>query len=190
MGPDVPSEATGLLALMLLHDSRRSARLDDSGDLVLLEDQDRTRWNSQQIREGLPLVAEALRGEAGPFTLQAAIAAVHCQAVRAEDTNWSRIVNLYDLLERVQPSPVVSLNRAVAISMADGPGPALALIDQLSADGDLEQYHLFHAARADMLRRLGSPQEARRSYERALELVTNESERRFLQKRLREVLSL
>jgi RNA polymerase sigma-70 factor (ECF subfamily) len=187
MSPQVPSEATGLLALMLLHDSRRNARLDDAGDLVLLEDQDRSRWDQQQIIEALPLVAEALRGEAGPFTIQAAIAAVHCQAARAEDTDWSQIVNLYGILERVQPSPVVSLNRAVAISMKDGPKAALALIDQLGAGGELEQYHLFHAARADMLRRLGSPEEAAKSYSRALELVTNDSERRFLQRRLGEL---
>ena len=172
---------------MLLHDSRRNARLDDAGDLVLLEDQDRSRWDQQQIIEALPLVAEALRAGGGPFTLQAAIAAVHCQAARADETDWSQIVNLYGILERVQPSPVVSLNRAVAISMVDGPRVALSLIDQLGASGGLEQYHLFHAARADMLRRLASPEEAAKSYRRALELVTNDSERRFLQKRLREL---
>ena len=186
MSPQVPSEATGLLALMLLHDSLRDARLDDAGDLVLLEDQNRSRWDQQQIVDALPLVAEALRaGEAGPFTLQAAIAAVHCQAARAEDTDWPQIVYLYGILEQVQPSPVVSLNRAVAISMADGPTAALSLIDQLGRD--LEQYHLFHAARADMLRRLGSSEEAAKSYRRALELVTNDSERRFLEKRLGEL---
>jgi RNA polymerase sigma-70 factor (ECF subfamily) len=190
MGPQIPAEATGLLALMLLHDSRRNARLDEAGDLVLLEDQDRSRWDSKQIVEALPLVAEALRGEAGPFTLQAAIAAVHGQTARAKDTDWRQIVRLYELLERVQPSPVVSLNRAVAISMADGPKAALTLIDQLAADGDLEEYHLLHAARADMLRRLGSPEEAAKSYRRALELVTNDSERRFLEGRLRETLGL
>jgi RNA polymerase sigma-70 factor (ECF subfamily) len=169
---------------MLLHDSRRNARLNEAGDLVLLEDQDRSRWDSQEIAEALPLVAEALRGEAGPFTLQAAIAAVHCQAARTEDTDWRQIVNLYGILERVQPSPVVSLNRAVAVCMAEGPQAALTIIDRLGADGHLEQYHLFHAARADMLRRLGKQGEAAKSYERALELVTNETERRFLQKRL------
>jgi RNA polymerase sigma-70 factor, ECF subfamily len=187
MSSQVPSEATGLLALMLLHDSRRNARLDDAGDLVLLENQDRDRWDRQQIIEALPLVTEALRGEAGPFTIQAAIAAVHCQAARAEDTDWAQIARLYEFLERVQPSPVVSLNRAVAISMVDGPKTALTLIDQLRADGNLEQYHLFHAARADMLRRLGSTEEAARSYSRALELATNDSERRFLQRRLTEM---
>jgi RNA polymerase sigma-70 factor, ECF subfamily len=187
MGPQAPSEATALLALMLLHDSRRDARLDDAGDLILLEDQDRTRWNQQQISEALPLVAEALQGGAGRFAIQAAIAAVHCQAPRAEDTDWQQIASLYGLLERVQPSPVVSLNRAVAIAMSEGPAPALALIEKLAADGTLEQYHLLHAARADMLRRVGSKEEAAKSYSRALELVTNDSERRFLERRLREM---
>ena len=139
---------------MLLHDSRRDARLDEAGDLVLLEEQDRRRWNRAQIAEALPLVEEALRGGPGPFALQAAIAAVHCQAARAEDTDWPQIVRLYDVLERVQPSPIVSLNRAVAVAMVDGPQPALALIDGLAATGDLDGYHLLHAARADLLRRL------------------------------------
>ena len=172
---------------MLLHDSRRDARLDEAGDLVLLEEQDRSRWDQQQIAEALPLVEEALRGEPGPFALQAAIAALHCQAARAEDTDWPQIVRLYDLLERLQPSPVVSLNRAVAVAMADGPQPALALIDALAASGDLDGYHLLHAARADLLRRLGSSAEAAKSYARALALATNDSERRFLERRLREV---
>jgi RNA polymerase sigma-70 factor (ECF subfamily) len=187
MTPQIPAEATALLALMLLHDSRRDARLDDAGDLILLEDQDRSRWNQQQIREALPLVAEAFQGGAGRFAIEAAIAAVHCQAPRAEDTDWPQIANLYELLERVQPSPVVSLNRAVAIAMSEGPERALALIDKIAADGILEQYHLLHAARADMLRRLGSHEEAAKSYLRALELVTNDSERRFLERRLREM---
>jgi len=187
MAPRIPSEATALLALMLLHDSRRHARLDDAGDLVLLEHQDRRRWNQEQIREALPLVAESFRGGAGRFAIQAAIAAVHCQAARAEDTDWAEIANLYELLERVEPSPVVSLNRAVAIAMSEGPARALVLIDKIAADGALEQYHLLHAARADMLRRLGSNEEAAKSYSRALELVTNDSERRFLERRLREV---
>ena len=126
MAPRPPAEATGLVALMLLHDSRRAARLDEAGNLVLLEEQDRGRWDQQQIAEALPLVEEALRAEPGPFALQAAIAAVHCRAARAEDTNWPEIVRLYDLLGRVQPSPVVALNRAVAIAMADGPQVALA----------------------------------------------------------------
>jgi RNA polymerase sigma-70 factor (ECF subfamily) len=187
MVPNAAPEGTALLALMLLHDSRRDARLDEAGDLVLLENQDRRRWNQEQIREALPLVAESFRGGAGRFAIQAAIAAVHCQASRAEDTDWAEIANLYELLERVEPSPVVSLNRAVAIAMSEGPARALALIDKIAADGALEQYHLLHAARADMLRRLGSNKEAAKSYSRALELVTNDSERRFLERRLREM---
>jgi RNA polymerase sigma-70 factor, ECF subfamily len=184
-----PSEATALLALMLLHDARREARLDASGDVVLLDAQDRTRWNRAYIDEALPLVEEAFSSgsQPGPFALQAAIAAVHCQAARAEDTDWPQIVDLYAVLERSQPSPIVSLNRAVAVAMAHGPAPALALIDALAATGDLEQHHLLHATRADLLRRLGSSAEAARSYARALELVGNDSERRFLEKRLREV---
>ena len=187
MAPRPSSETTALLALMLLHDSRRDARLNDAGDLVLLEDQDRSRWNQEQIAEALPIVEESLRGGAGPFALQAAIAAVHCQTARAEDTDWPQIVRLYDTLERVQPSAVVSLNRAVAIAMVDGPRPALALIDDLAAGGDLENYHLLHAARADLLRRLGLWKEAAKSYQRALALVSNDTERRFLGRRLREV---
>ena len=190
MAPYPPEEATGLLALMLLHDSRRDARVDQAGDLVTLEEQDRRRWNLQQIAEALPLVGESLRRESGPFALQAAIAAEHCKATRAEDTDWPRIVRLYDTLERVQPSPIVSLNRAVAVAMMDSPRPALALIDALAATGDLDNYHLMHAARADLLRRIGSTVEAAKSYERALALVTNESERRFLKRRLRECQSL
>ncbi len=178
-------EATALVALMLLHDSRRDARVDESGDLVTLEEQDRRRWNFAQITEALPLVAESLSEAAGPFTLQAAIAAEHCKAGRAEDTDWPRIVRLYDLLQVVQPSPIVSLNRAVAIAMARGPEIGLALIDGLAEQ--LADYHLLHAARADLLRRIGSKKEAGKSYERALRLVTNESERRFLARRLREV---
>ena len=187
MEPQPPAEATALVALMLLHDARRDARVDEAGDLVLLEEQDRRRWNQRQIAEALPLVEEGLRGGPGPFALQAAIAAVHCQAARAEDTDWPRIVRLYDLLERVQPSPVVSLNRAVAVAMVAGPRPALALIDALAATNDLDNYHLLHAARADLLRRLGASVEAAKSYLRALALVTNDSERRFLERRLREV---
>ena len=183
------AEAAALVALMLLHDSRREARVDEAGDLVVLEEQDRRRWNQLQISEALPLVEEALRSETGPFALQAAIAAEHCKAARAEDTNWPRIVQFYDLLQRVQPSPIVSLNRAVAIAMVDGPRPALALIDVLAATGDLDSYHLLHAARADLLRRIGSTVEAATSYKRALALVTNESERRFLERRLHEVQS-
>src|SRR5882672_4783384 len=187
MAPYPPEESTGLLALMLLHDSRRDARVDEAGDLVVLEEQDRTRWNQAQISEALPLVGEALRRAPGPFALQAAIAAEHCKAARAEDTGWPQIVRLYNLLERVQPSPIVSLNRAVAVAMADGPRRGLALIEALAATGDLDEYHLLHAARADLLRRIGSKVEATKSYQRAFALATNESERRFLERRLREV---
>jgi RNA polymerase sigma-70 factor, ECF subfamily len=189
LGPQAPAEVTALLALMLLQDARRHARLDEAGDLVVLEQQDRSRWDHRQITEALPLVDEAFRGGPSPFALQAAIAALHCQAGRAEDTDWRQIVGLYDLLERVQPSPIVSLNRAVAVAMADGPQPALALVDGLAATNDLADYHLLHAVRADLLRRLGSPVEAAKSYLQALALVTNDSERRFLERRLREVQS-
>ena len=187
MSPQPPAELTGLLALMLLHDSRRDARLDAAGEIVVLEEQDRNRWNRKQIAEALPLVEDALRGRPGAFALQAAIAAVHCRASRAEKTDWGEIVRLYDQLERVQPSPVVSLNRAVAVAMAEGPRAGLALIDALSAANEIEGYHLFHAARADLQRRAGGFGEAAKSYERALDLVTNDSERRFLERRLREV---
>ncbi len=186
-GPRPPAEATALLALMLFQDARRDARLDPAGDIVVLEEQDRRRWDQRQIAEGLPLVEEALRGRPGPFAVQAAIAALHCQAARPEDTDWPQILRLYDLLERLQPSPVVSLNRAVAFAMVHGPRPALALIDGLAATGELENYHLLHAARADLLRRGGSPVEAAKSYARALALVTNDSERRYLGRRLNEV---
>jgi RNA polymerase sigma-70 factor, ECF subfamily len=185
MTPNVPGEVTGLVALMLLHDSRREARLDRAGDLVVLEDQDRSLWNQEQIAEALPLVAEAIKGEPSPFAIQAAIAAEHCKAARPEDTNWHAIVRLYDLLEQIQPSPIISLNRAVAVAMAEGPEIGLALIDLLASE--LDEYHLLHAARADLLRRIDSKKEAAESYERALQLVTNESERRFLERRLREV---
>jgi len=187
MAPDPPAETIGLLALMLLHDSRRDARSDDAGNLVVLEEQDRSRWNQMQIAEGLLLVEKAMRSDPGSFALQAAIASVHCRAARAEETDWRRIVQLYEQLERVQPSPVVSLNRAVAVAMAEGPRAGLALIDALAATSELDNYHLLHAARADLLRRAGSRDEAAKSYERALALVTNDSERRFLERRLREV---
>jgi RNA polymerase sigma-70 factor (ECF subfamily) len=187
MAPQPPAEATALVALMLLQDSRRDARLDEAGDLVVLEEQDRRRWNQVQIAEAMPLVEEALRSGPGPYALQAAISALHCQAARAEDTDWPQIVRLYDLLERLQPSPIVSLNRAVAVAMVNGPQPALALIDALAVTGELDGYHLLHAARADLLRRTGSLKEAAKSYARALELVTNDSERRFLERRLSEV---
>ena len=189
MAPQPPAEATALLALMLLHDARRDARIDEAGDLVTLEEQDRSRWNQAQIAEALPLVTEAFRGGVGPFALQAAISAVHCQASRPEDTDWTQIVLLYNLLERMQPSPIVSLNRAVAVAMMEGPQTGLALIDQLAATNHLDNYHLLHAARADLLRRIGSAEEAAESYKRALELATNDSERRFLERRLREVQS-
>jgi RNA polymerase sigma-70 factor, ECF subfamily len=187
--PKAPAEATALLALMLLHDSRREARLDEDGNLVVLEEQDRALWNRLQINEALVLVKEALRGEPGPFALEAAIAAEHCKASRAEDTNWREIVKLYDHLSELLPSPIVTLNRAVAVAMAHGPQPALGLIDELAASGDLNHYHLLHAARADMFRRLGLNGQAAQSYETALRFVTNESERRFLERRLSEVRS-
>ena len=185
MAPQPPSEATALLALMLLHDSRRDARLDAEGNLMVLEEQDRTLWKEEQIAEALPLVAQAFAGTVGPFAIQAAIAAVHCRAKTAAATNWAEIIGLYDLLSRVQPSPIVSLNRAVAVAMVDGPEAALGLVDGLSEE--LADYHLLHAARADLFRRLEAYDKAGRSYQRALELVTNASERRFLQRRLDEV---
>ncbi len=184
-----PAEAAGLLALMLLHDARRDSRINEAGDLVLLEHQDRSLWNQQQIVEALPLVEQSLRSSPGPFGLQAAIAAEHCRAAHPEDTDWPRIVRFYEALERLAPSPVILLNRAVAVAMAEGPREGLAIIDALAAAGDLEKYHLFHAARADLLRRIDSRQEAAQSYSRALELVTNDRERRYLQRRLEEVQS-
>ncbi len=187
MQPQPPPEATALLALMLLHDARREARVDDAGDLVVLEEQDRSLWNRGQISEALPLVTDGLRGGPGVFAVQAAIAAVHCRAARAEDTDWAQIVNLYDMLQQLQPSPIVQLNRAVAVAMAQGPRTGLQLIDGLAASNDLEDYHLLHAARADFLRRMADFPEAEKSYQRALELATNESERRYLQRRLKEV---
>ena len=185
LAPAPPSEVTGLLALMLLHDSRRHARTDDAGDIVLLEEQDRGIWDRPQIAEALPLVEEALRGGPGPFALQAAIAALHCQAARAEETDWPQIVALYGVLQRVEPSPIVSLNRAVAVAMVDGPQAGLALIDAVA--GELDGYYLLHAARADLLRRDGSAGESAKSYARALELATNESQRRYFERRLREL---
>ena len=190
MGPQASSEVNGLVALMLLHDSRRDARSDDTGDLIVLEEQDRARWNRQQIAEALPLVEKALRDGPGPFAVEAAIAALHCEAARAEDTDWPQIVRLYDVLERLQPSPIVSLNRAVAVAMVEGPRPALALIDALAATGELDGYHLLQATRADLLRRLGMSADAAASYGRALALVSNKSERRFLERRLREMQAL
>ena len=189
MGAQAPAEAKGLLAMMLLHDARREARMDEAGDIVVLEEQDRSLWNREQIAEALPLVEEALLGAPGPFSVQAAIAAVHCRAARAEDTDWEQIVGFYDELRRLQPSPVVSLNRAVAIAMRDGPGTGLVLIDELAEANDLDGYHLLYAARADLLRRLGLGEQAAKDYRRALELATNESERRYLERRLRHVQS-
>ncbi|MEA2572679.1 MAG: polymerase sigma-70 factor, subfamily [Acidobacteriota bacterium] len=185
MAPQPPPEATALLALMLLHDSRRDARLDSEGDLIVLDDQDRTRWDPGQIAEALPLVEEALRGGPTPFALQAAIAALHCEATSAAETDWPQIVRLYERLEAIQPSPVVTLNRAVAVAMVVGPQRALAIIETIAAE--LDGYHLLHASRADLLRRAGDLEEAVKSYERALALVTNESERRYLSRRLRSL---
>ena len=187
LSPQPPREVSGLLALMLLHDSRREAREDEGGEIVLLEAQDRSRWNQDQIAEALPLVGEALQGNPGPYALQAAIAAEHCKSATAARTDWPQIVRLYARLEGIQPSPIVALNRAAAIAMADGPKAALSILDTLADSGDLEHYHLFHAARADMLRRIGSRKEAAKSYSRAIELVTNERERVYLQRRLSEV---
>jgi RNA polymerase sigma-70 factor (ECF subfamily) len=190
LGPRPPSEVLGLLALMLLHDSRQDARSDDSGNLIALEEQDRNRWNQRQIAEALPLVEQALRGRPGPFAVEAAIAALHCEAARAEDTDWPQIVRLYDVLERLQPSPIVSLNRAVAVAMVEGPRPALALVDELAVTGKLDGYHLLYATRADLLRRLGMSADAAVNYGRALALASNESERRFLERRVREMQAL
>jgi RNA polymerase sigma-70 factor (ECF subfamily) len=177
----------GLLALMLLHDSRREARVTAEGDLVVLEEQDRARWDQAQIREGLALVDETLRaGPADAFALQAAIAALHARATRAADTDWPQIVALYARLFAAQPSPVVMLNHAAAVAMAFGPAEGLRLVDQLATSGTLPRYHWLPAARADLLRRLGRREEAARAYREALALVGNDAERRFLQRRLAE----
>jgi RNA polymerase sigma-70 factor, ECF subfamily len=185
--PDEP-EPAGLLALMLLHNARSGARVGDDGELVLLEDQDRSRWDRGMIGQALPLVDRALtlRRPPGPYALQAAIAAVHAEAPRAEATDWRQIALLYDELGCVLPTPVVTLNRAVAVAMSDGPAAGLRLIDALAAGGALDDYHLLHAARADLLRREGRRHEAAESYARALELATNAAERRFLARRLEE----
>lgn len=189
MGSPPPSEAKALVALMLLHDARRDARLDEAGEIVILEEQDRSRWNHQLINEALLLLKDSPREAPGTFAIQAAIVAVHCKAARPEDTDWAEIVQLYNQLERVQPSPIVSLNRAVAVAMAEGPRAGLAMIESLANANDLKDYHLLHAARADLLRRLGLHSKAAENYSRALALATNESERRFLERRLREVQS-
>ena len=181
-------EAMGLLALMLLQESRRAARTSLSGELVLLNDQDRSLWNREQIAEGSALVTRSLASQRfGPYTLQAAIAAVHADAMSADATDWDEIAGLYDVLLRVEPTPVVELNRAVAIAMRDGPAEGLALIETLLARGDLKDYHLAHAARADLCRRLGRTAQARASYKRALALARQSPERRFLERRLAEL---
>jgi RNA polymerase sigma-70 factor (ECF subfamily) len=181
-------EAIGLLALMLLQESRRAARTSATGELVLLNDQDRSLWNREQIAEGASLVQSALTsGRFGVYTLQAAIAAVHADAAGADVTDWDEIAGLYDVMLRIDPSPVIELNRAVAVAMRDGPAAGLALIDAILARGDLADYHLAHAARADLCRRLGRTAPARASYQRAIELARQEPERRFLERRLAEL---
>jgi RNA polymerase sigma-70 factor (ECF subfamily) len=178
-------EVSGLLALMLLTESRRAARATETGELILLEDQDRALWNREQVAEGVGLVERALAsGRFGPYTIQAAIAAVHAEAPDVDSTDWAQIAGLYDALLRINPTPIVELNRAVAVAMRDGPPAGLELIDEILARGDLKDYHLAHAARADLCRRLGRNDEARMSYQRALELAKQEPERRFLERRL------
>jgi len=181
-------EVMGLLALMLLQESRRAARSSPEGDVVLLEDQDRSLWNRAQISEGKELVERALLSQRfGVYTVQAALAAVHAEAPSTATTDWAQIVALYDVLARAEPSPIVELNRAVAVAMRDGPSAGLQLIDTILGRGDLADYHLAHAARADLCRRLERTAEARESYQRALALVRQEPERRFLERRLREL---
>jgi RNA polymerase sigma-70 factor (ECF subfamily) len=182
------AEVKGLLALMLLHESRRRARTTAAGELVLLEEQDRSLWDREAIAEGVALMQAALgSGSAGPYALQAALAAVHAVAVTRDDTDWAQIVLLYDRLARLQPSPVVALNRAVAVAMRDGAAAGLALVEEIAARGDLADYHLLHAARADLCRRLGKVAEARDAYLQALALSRQEPERRFFARRLREL---
>jgi RNA polymerase sigma-70 factor (ECF subfamily) len=181
-------EAAGLLALMLLHESRRLARASPTGELILLDDQDRSRWNREQIAEGTALVERALASRRiGPYTLQAAIATVHAEAQSAAATDWAQIVGLYDVLVRAAPSPVVELNRAAAVAMRDGPAAGLALIDAILARGELTDYPLTHSARAELCRRLGKTHDARAAYERALALTRQEPQRRFLARRLAEL---
>ncbi len=181
-------EAMGLLALMLLHESRRAARTQTSGDLILLEDQDRSLWNRELITEGSALVERALATrQIGPYVLQAAISAVHAEAPSAAATDWAQIVGLYDVLARIEPSPIVALNRAVAVAMRDGPAAGLALIEEILAAGELADYRLAHAAHADLCRRLGKTAQARASYQRALALTQQAPERRFLERRLAEL---
>jgi len=181
-------EAMGLLALMLLHESRRAARATPDGDLVLLDDQDRALWNREQIAEGSALAERALSAQRfGPYSLQAAIAAVHAEARTPAETDWAEIVGLYGVLARIEPSPIVELNRAVAVAMRDGPAAGLALVDDILAGGELDGYALAHAARADLCRRLGKTADALASYERALRLTEQEPQRRFIERRLREL---
>jgi RNA polymerase sigma-70 factor, ECF subfamily len=181
-------EAVGLLALMLLHESRRPARTSPDGEIVLLENQDRSRWSREMIAEGTRLVEQALNSRRfGPYSLQAAISAVHAEAPSFDRTDWSQIIGLYDILSRYDPSPVIELNRAVAVAMRDGPAAAVPLIEKLIEQGDLKDYHLAHAALADLNRRLGKKKEALKSYERALALARQEPERRFLERRLAEL---
>jgi RNA polymerase sigma-70 factor (ECF subfamily) len=187
-GRDAEREARGLLALMLLQESRRAARSSPSGEIVLLDDQDRSLWDRAQIREGTRLVEQGLAsGPVGPYTIQAAIAAVHARAPTAAATDWAGIVALYDALSRADPSPVIELNRAVAVAMRDGPAAGLALVDAILGRGDLLDYRLAHAARAELCRRLGRTADARASFERALALTRQEPERRFLERRLAEL---
>ena len=181
-------EAIGLLALMLLHDARRAARTSPSGELVLLDEQDRALWDRAQIADGIGLVERALATRRlGPYSLQAAIAAVHAEAPTAAETDWGQIVTLYDVLLRADPSPVVELNRAAAVAMRDGPQAGLTLVDAILARGDLADYHLAHSARADLYRRLGRAAEARAAYRTALELTQQDPERRFIERRLRDL---
>ncbi len=181
-------EALGLLALMLAHESRRAARTSPTGELVLLDEQNRALWDRDLIAEGSSLVERALMSRRfGAYTLQAAIAAVHAQASSMAATDWTEIVGLYDVLQQTNPSPVVELNRAVALAMRDGPAAGLAVIDAILARGDLADYRLAHAARADLCRRLAMTADARRSYQRAFELTRQEPERRFIERRLREL---
>jgi RNA polymerase sigma-70 factor, ECF subfamily len=181
-------EVIGLLSLMLLQDSRRAARTSPAGELILLENQDRALWNREQIAEGVALVEKAVNSRRfGPYTLQAAIAAVHAEAKTASATDWRQIVAIYDQLVRIQPSPVVQLNRAVAIAMRDGPEAGLTHIDAVMENGELANYYLAHSARADMYRRLGRTVEARSSYEKALALTQQEPERQFLRERIRQL---
>jgi RNA polymerase sigma-70 factor (ECF subfamily) len=181
-------EVVGLLALMLLHESRRAARTSRDGEVILLDDQDRSLWNREQIAEGQTLVEAALRSRRfGPYTIQAAIAAVHAEAAAFGDTDWAQIVGLYDVLQRVTPSAVVELNRAAAVAMRDGPAAGVQLIDAILARGELADYHPAHSARAELCRRLGRHAEARTSYERALTLVRQEPARRLIERRLREL---